>query len=383
MAKVPEVARPMPARPAPKSIALSMIVKNERHVITRCLDSVRPLITTWVIVDTGSTDGTQDVIRSALADLPGELHERPWRDFGHNRTEALELARGKADYVLVIDADDRIVVPAGFELPALSADGYKLRIEYAGTVFWRPHLFRADLDYRYAGVLHEALVSDHPRSEEKLEGLVYLCATEGSRSSDPDKYRKDAAVLEAALEGDPANARYAFYLAQSWRDAGEHLKALAAYEMRAQMSGWEEETWYARLEVARTHARLGHTDDVVTAAYLRAFERRPTRAEPLCYLAQLLRERGRIIAAYPFARAASEIARPGDVLFIDDAVYAWRATDEYAVSAYWMGYFADALAANERLLAGGALPPSERARVEQNADFCRRGIAGAVGDGAR
>ena len=62
--------------PAP-TISLCMIVKNEASVIRRCLDSVRPIITHWVIVDTGSTDGTQDIIRAHMHDIPGELHERP------------------------------------------------------------------------------------------------------------------------------------------------------------------------------------------------------------------------------------------------------------------------------------------------------------------
>ena len=62
-------------------------------MIRRCIDSVGGLISHWVIVDTGSTDRTQAIVREQLKRLPGELHERPWRDFSHNRTEALELAR--------------------------------------------------------------------------------------------------------------------------------------------------------------------------------------------------------------------------------------------------------------------------------------------------
>ena len=82
-----------------KTITLCMIVKDEARVIERCLASVLPLIDYWVIVDTGSTDGTQEKIRKFFENvgIPGELHERPWKDFGHNRSEALELARSKAD----------------------------------------------------------------------------------------------------------------------------------------------------------------------------------------------------------------------------------------------------------------------------------------------
>jgi glycosyltransferase involved in cell wall biosynthesis len=359
------------AAPPKKTVALCMIVKNEAHVITRCLESVRPLISSWVIVDTGSTDGTQDIIRLYLKGLPGELHERPWKDFGHNRTEALELARGKADYVLVMDADDLLVVPPAFTMPELSLDSYKLRITDGNTDYLRTHIFRSDLDFRYTGVLHELLTSAKPRNEGRIDGLVYRRIRDGARSADPDKYRKDAAVLEAALKAEPGNARYAFYLAQSWRDAGELEKSRAAYAKRAQMPGFEEEAWYSLYQVAQLSARLGKSDDEVVGAYLRAFERRPSRAEPLCYLAVCLRERKRIVAALPFARLASEIPRPDDILFLDAGVYAWRAKDEFAVAAYWVGRYKEALDTNLQLLAGGALPASERERVEKNIGHCR------------
>ncbi|WP_405768092.1 glycosyltransferase [Streptomyces sp. NBC_01538] len=88
-----------------QSLCLCKVVKNESQVIERCLRSVRHLIDHWVICDTGSTDGTQDLIRRTLDGIPGELHEEPWIDFGSNRTSNIQLARGKADYLLTLDAD--------------------------------------------------------------------------------------------------------------------------------------------------------------------------------------------------------------------------------------------------------------------------------------
>src|SRR5207253_8341109 len=97
-----------------KTICLVMIVKNEAAVIGRCLDSVKGIINHWVICDTGSTDGTQQVIEESLRGIPGQLEQVPWVDSGHNRTQALKFAKGKADYHLLIDADMTVTVHGEF-----------------------------------------------------------------------------------------------------------------------------------------------------------------------------------------------------------------------------------------------------------------------------
>ena len=362
---------PRPPSATVATVCLSMIVKDEAKVVARCLESVRRFVSHWVVVDTGSSDGTQAVVQRTMAGIPGELHERPWNGFAESRNEAIALARGKGDYVLVVDADDVIVADPRFELPALEHDLYMLRVEDADRVYERAHLFRSDRELRYVGVVHEVLTAPVPREAARLAGIVYRRLGGGARGSDGQRYRKDAALLEAALRDDPADARSAFYLAQSWRDAGELEKALAAYEARAAMGGWVEEVWCSLFEAARLVERLGKDDDAVIEAYLRAHELRPQRAEAVFALARYLRKRERPALAHVFATAAVVIHRPADTLFVDESVYAWRALHEYAIASYDVGQYRAAVEACERLLASPALPPDERDRVAVNLEIAR------------
>ena len=356
----------------PPSVCLNMIVKNEAHVIRRCLASARPFITHWVIVDTGSTDGTQDIVRAQLAGIPGDLHERPWRNFGANRTEALELARGKAAYLLFIDADEMFRAPEGFAWPDLDRDAYYLHAEYAGTIYSRGALVSTRLEWRWAGVIHEYLTSTPEAQFTQLEWPHIVVLHDGARARDPETYERDAAILERALADEPQNARYAFYLAQSYRDAGLPGKARDAYRRRAVMAGWDEEGWYALYEIGRMSERLAAPVAEVQAAYLAAYQFRPQRAEPLYQLARFHRERREFALAHLFARQAAAIPRPADLLFVDDEVYRWRCLDELSVAASWIGAMAEGRVAIERLAAEGSVPAAEWPRVEGNLHFFRR-----------
>ncbi len=355
-----------------QTICLNMIVKNESRVIRRCLDSVKPYIHSWVIVDTGSTDGTQELIKLYLRAIPGELHERPWVDFGHNRTEALQLARGKADYILIIDADEVMIPQERFAMPELRSDAYQIQhvAGESGTTFWLTQLVRGDLPFRYKGVLHEAIDCDVAHQTMRLTGIVTKGFFDSARNADPiAKYRHDASVLEAALRKEPDNRRYVFYLAQSYRDALMLDKALETYEKRATMGGWEEEVYYSLYQSGVLRERLGQKLGPVIDAYLRAYQARPRRAEALCELARHLRLQGQPHAAVIFADQARKTPRPEDILFLDEAVYAWRAEDEYAVCAYYAGKPGEALAVERRLLSTADLPPADRARIEANCRF--------------
>ncbi|MBX3212789.1 MAG: glycosyltransferase [Labilithrix sp.] len=356
------------------TIVLSMIVKNEEAVLADCLASVRPLLSAWVIVDTGSTDRTREIAREVLADVPGEVVDRAWKNFGHNRSEALDIARDRGDYSLVIDADDTLQFAPNLELAPLTLDCYTLPIRYGATSYNRVQLLRNERRWRYEGVIHEYPACDGPTTRGHIADINYIIGRRGARAKDPERFKRDAELIEAALVEEPDNRRYTFYLGQSYRDAQMPEKALEAYARRATMGGWEEEVFYSLLEVAKLHERLRHPFDVVHAAYLRAYESRPRRAEPLYELARYCRFEKRFALACAYASVACETKRPDDSLFVAESVYEWRAKDELAVAAYHTGRFDLGKACNEQLLAASALPDSESKRVRDNLGWCVRAI---------
>ena len=360
---------PGAARP---TICLNMIVRNEAHIVTEVLDAVAPYISTWVIVDTGSDDGTQDLIRTHMARLgiPGELHERPWRNFGHNRTEALTLAQGHADYIWVMDADDTIVGTPDFT--RLDADIYSLCYQAGPDVYWIPQLFRDGVRVRYEGVVHEYAICDDPCVRARLDGDYHIESRRlGARNLDPQKYAHDRDLLLAEVQRHPRDARSVFYLAQSYYLADDFAHARIWYTRRAEMGGWAEEVYYSLYQVAVSMAQLDEPWPLVQDAFLRAWKFRPTRAEPLYAIARRYREDGRYRLGHLFAEFAAQIPFPDeDTLFVRTDVYGWRCIDEQAVCASWTGKKPEAFALWRQLLTQPDVRDDERQRIARNRDLC-------------
>lgn len=323
------------------TICLSMIVKDEASVICRCLDSVRPIIDHWIIVDTGSTDGTQDIIRAAMADLPGALVERPWVDFASNRNEALKLARRHGDYVLIIDADDELIIPDGFTMPKLREAGYRLEIIDAQTRYWRNQLVSSRKNWRYRGVLHEFL-SCPGVSATPILPLAMRRGDDGARHRDTSADARDIAVLEGALavETDPFMiARYTMYLGTTYDAAGEHRKALDCFLKRIDLGGWDEEVYFNLLMAAVNAERVGEPTDKVLQLYDQAISVIPARSEARHGASRYCRERKRFAEGYRYAEAGLGLELPSEGISLNPWVYEYGLLDEFAVNAYHIGQY--------------------------------------------
>lgn len=357
-----------------QTICLNMIVKNESKVIERCLASAKPLIDYWVISDTGSTDGTQDIIRNFLKDIPGELREDVWSDFATNRNIALKAAKGKADFVLFIDADETFTYPEGFCLPNLEKDYYFISVqnERGGILlseYKRILLIDNRLDWKWEGVLHETINSSKAKSCDLLKDLVNISRTEeGFRFQDPQKFLHDAQVLEKALKTEPGNSRYVFYIAQSYLNAGERSKALEYFQKRAAMEPGRRDSSEIFLSLYYTgvlQSALKMDSDTIISSYTKAHSYCPWRAEPLYYLGSYFLDRDNYLLAELLFRKALTLQLPSEPCIVETWIYEWGIHLKLAECLFKMQNYQESKSVMQKLLTVSHLPLETRSFVKE------------------
>jgi tetratricopeptide (TPR) repeat protein len=317
-------------------LCLNMIVKNESRIIERLLGSVLSIIDTYCICDTGSTDDTAEKIRAfmAAAGKRGEVYHEPFRNFGYNRTHALERAAAWGTYALLLDADMKLVITPQFDAAKLTEAGYSI-IQKTGTLtYYNTRIIKTGVGVKCVGPTHEYY--DFPvGSAEQLDSLWIEDIGDGGCKS--DKFERDIRLLTEALETEPANARYHFYLAQSYNHLGKHETALEHYKKRIDLGGWKEEVFYAALEAGNMCRALGRDAEAV-AWWMDAYQRHPGRSESLYEIVKYYRESGKNHLAQIFCDIGSTIPYPkNDLLFIKHAVYDYLFTYESSIISYYTG----------------------------------------------
>ena len=284
------------------TICLNMIVKNESHIITQTLTNLCSYVDfdAYYISDTGSTDNTMDLIREFFKErsIPGQIEQVEWRDFGFNRTLALQMAFQKTDYLFIFDADDSI--RGDFRLPNnLTHDAYQLKLGDS-FVYMRTLIVNNRKRWRFVGVLHEYIACvDKEESSYVIQGEYYVdSGRSGSRSKDPNKYIKDAAVLERGFYeeggGDRGLAeRYAFYCAQSWMDAGVAYidKAIEWYLRVLTQNNWTQEKYYSALCLGDLYNKKGDKYNSFKY-YCKTMEYDEERIEGVASVMEILRADG-------------------------------------------------------------------------------------------
>lgn len=346
-----------------------MIVRDEAHVVARCLASVRPYVDRWVVCDTGSVDGTAEVVRVTMGDMPGRLVRHKWRDFGHNRTMALrEAAKEKCDFTLVIDADETLVVEDASVLDNLDQDAYRIEMRFPGLNYPRVNLMRSARSWRYVGVIHEYPASKPPAEEYLLDPARIHMWTDGdgARQRSGTKSARDVAVLEHAVIDEPANPRYWFYLAQGYETIGRVEDALTVYGRRITMGDYVEEVYYSHLRMGQL-CQIKSDWPAAQGHYLDAYQCQPKRAEPLYWLALGHHVRGQDHLALVYLEQATCIDKPVSALFLEPDVYDHLRWCHYVVCLHNVGQAAEAATMAGAFLDAGTVPAKYRGIMERMA----------------
>jgi hypothetical protein len=247
-----------------------MIVKNESHVIKNTLENLCKYInfSYYVISDTGSTDNTIEIIKSFFdsINVKGEIYIDTWKDFGYNRSLSLKYAYKKTKYLMIFDADDTI--HGEFTLPEIMEhDSYYLNMG-CGVKYKRVLIVNNHLTWAFIGVLHEFIICNDKKEPSNLhiEGNYHIeSGKTGSRSNDPEKYNKDALILEKAYyeaekNNDHLKVRYSFYTAQSYRDANNKEKAIIWYKKRIDFKDWNQELYFSHYMIGILYRDLGEIE---------------------------------------------------------------------------------------------------------------------------
>ena len=220
------------------TLCLNMIVKNESRIILRLLESVLPIIDTYVICDTGSTDNTPAIIIDFFNShgIRGEVINEPFKNFGYNRTFALKAASGKATYALLLDADMIFRIEPSFNKQLLTKHGYLIIQKGGNLSYHNVRLIRLDIDAKCLGPTHEYY--DFPPGSE-IEKLNSLWIDDiGDGGCKADKFDRDIRLLKQGIEEEPTNGRYYFYLANSYFNSGRHGESIPYYKKRIELGGW-------------------------------------------------------------------------------------------------------------------------------------------------
>jgi len=316
-----------------KNLCLVMIVKNESNQLARCFKHLKKHIDYYVIVDTGSTDNTINVIKNELQGIEGEVIERPWVNFGHNRTESLELARHKAKYLILSDADEQLIFDDSFNVDSLDHDQYM--IKYQGSLDYSvPYLISGERKWEYVGVTHEYLFSPEAVTRQDMQSISIIDYGDGGAKS--DKFERDILLLKDGLAKEPENSRYMFYLANSYRDIGDNRSAIIWYKRRIESGGWIEEVICSYEYMGECYNRMGDNVNAIST-WLEGFDFNPNRAECIYAAIKKCRSQKRHNLAYVLLTAAKKIKYPEtDILFIKREIYDSLLDYEMSIVEYYV-----------------------------------------------
>ena len=344
-------------------LVLTQIMKNEAHVITRMLDSIKSIVDIVCLVDTGSTDNTIEVVKNWGTQNNVETHvfERPFDNFENSRNYSIQVARevtkdrGNDFWGFWLDADETIEILPNFNKAGINKDLYMFNTYINVMKYTRNECYKLDKPFRFYGPVHEFIVCDDKNITSGLmEGINVRVQMDGGswKGNIPEKYKSHAFVLEKYIDQNRQDPRWIFYTAQSYHDSAcvpdnreeneERLRRSLKYykERISRTDGYPEEIFYSQFRVGTIMRALEEPWHLTLNEFLKAYSIDPLRAEPIKAIIDYYLSVGEWHNAYIFSKFAKmnfhqKNPYPTRLLFVDESLYIWKLLEVHAAACFY------------------------------------------------
>jgi len=389
-------------------LALNFICKDESHVIGKMLESCKTITDLIVVNDTGSTDGTQDIIRKFGEDnnIPTYVFERPFDDFEKSRTHAMEKLRDVVKELgwdankvhgYWFDCDETLIIDPKFNKDQFVNDLYMINTFIGQMKYTRNTFFKVSKPFRWYGPIHEFIVCDEQNITSGLAENIHVDVqmTGASWQGDiPTKYKNHAFVLEKYIDANRQDPRWIFYTAQSYHDSAsipdnreeneERLRrALKYYKERVNRTdGYAEEIYYSQFRIGTIMRSLEEPWNLTHQELLKAYNMDPSRAESIKIIIDYYLQMNEWNMAYLYSKFAKvnfhgKNPYPNRLLFVDEALYIWKFAEAHAATCFYTGRMDEAKATYQEIVnisktSPQYFTPEDFAKLQQNAQFFNR-----------
>lgn len=388
-------------------LALNFICKNESHVIGKMLNSAKDIIDLIVVNDTGSTDGTQDIIKKFGEEnnIPTYVFERQFDNFENSRNHAMEKLREIVEnemgwdpnkvHGFWFDCDETLVIDKSkFRKSQFTKDLYMINTYIGQMKYTRNTFFRVSKPFRWYGPVHEFIVCDDKSITSGLaEGIHVDVKMEGAswQGDIAEKYKNHAFELERYIDKDRKDPRWIFYTAQSYHDSAsmkdnkeeneERLRRALKYyrERTSRPDGYAEEIYYSQYRIGTIMRLLEEPWSLTHQECLKAYAMDPLRGESIKTIIDYYLQVGEWHLAYLYTKFAKvnfhgKNPYPKRLLFVDEALYVWKFAEAHAAASFYTGRMDEAKANYQEILNlmkthPHCFTPADIQKVEANGKF--------------
>jgi glycosyltransferase involved in cell wall biosynthesis len=386
-------------------IILTQIMKNESHVAERMLKTLVGLVDGIVVVDTGSTDNSIEIVENwgKANNIETYVIPRPFDNFENSRNFSIEKAReiflskndGDTYYGMWLDFDEQIIVTDKFKKQKIDKDLYMFNTNIGSMKYTRNEFYRLDKPFKFYGPVHEFIIYDGKEviTSGLMEGIeVNVKMDGGSWKSDiSDKYKSHSAILEDYINKVNRDPRWIFYTAQSYHDSAtvqgnreeneeRWRRSIKYYQERVNRTdGYEEERYYSQFRIGTIMRMMEAPWADTMQVLLKAYSMDTLRAESIKVIVDHYLSVGEWNIAYLYSKFMkvnfhNKNPYPQRLLFIDESLYNWKILEAHAASCFYTGKTDEAKANYQELLAilkrsPQMFAPEDVQKITANAQF--------------